>query len=78
MVVNLVKCHPVDELVAKLKSGKTIIKDQVVRESESLGVEDPVPSPLISVFSDKYGGRRRHSGNVIYLVTQVSSLDAED
>ncbi|KAL6719580.1 E3 SUMO-protein ligase pli1 [Lecanora helva] len=32
LVVNLVKCHPVDELVAKLKSGKTIAKDQVIRE----------------------------------------------
>ena len=33
-MVNLVKCHPVDELVAKLKSGKTISKEQVVRESK--------------------------------------------
>lgn len=33
MVVNLVKRHLVEELVAKLKSGKTIVKEQVVRES---------------------------------------------
>lgn len=33
MVVNLVKRHPVDELVAKLKSGKSIPKEQVIRES---------------------------------------------
>ncbi len=33
MIVNLVKCHPVDELVAKLRSGKTIAKEQVIRES---------------------------------------------
>ena len=33
MVVNLVRRHPVEELVAKLKSGKTIAKEQVVRES---------------------------------------------
>ena len=32
-MVNLVKRHPVEELVAKLKSGKTIVKEQVVRES---------------------------------------------
>ena len=32
-MVNLVKRHPVEELVAKLKSGKTIAKEQVVRES---------------------------------------------
>ena len=33
-MVNLVKRHPVEELVGKLKSGKTITKDQVVRESK--------------------------------------------
>ncbi len=33
-MVNLVKRHPVEELVAKLKSGKTIAKEQVVRESK--------------------------------------------
>lgn len=33
MIVNLVKRHPVEELVAKLKSGKIIAKEQVVRES---------------------------------------------
>ena len=33
MVVNLVKRHPVEELVSKLKSGKTIVKEQVIRES---------------------------------------------
>lgn len=32
-MVNLVKRHPVEELVGKLKSGKTITKEQVVRES---------------------------------------------
>ena len=35
MIVNLVKRHPVEELVAKLKAGKTIAKEQVVRESGS-------------------------------------------
>ncbi|MCJ1227734.1 SUMO ligase siz1 [Toensbergia leucococca] len=35
LVVNLVKRHPVDELVAKLKSGKTISRDQVIREMNS-------------------------------------------
>jgi len=33
MVVNLVRRHPVEELVAKLKHGKTIAKEQVLRES---------------------------------------------
>ena len=33
MVVNLVKRHPVEDLVSKLKSGKTIAKEQVIRES---------------------------------------------
>ena len=37
MVVNLVKRHPVEELVSKLKSGKTIVKEQVIRESTLLG-----------------------------------------
>ena len=32
-MVNLVKRHPVEELVGKLKSGKTITKEQVLRES---------------------------------------------
>lgn len=33
IVVNLVKTHSVEELVLKLNSGKTISKEQVVRES---------------------------------------------
>ena len=33
IVVNFVRRHPVEELVAKLSAGKTITKDQVVRES---------------------------------------------
>ncbi|KAL8710487.1 MAG: hypothetical protein Q9220_004919 [cf. Caloplaca sp. 1 TL-2023] len=32
LVVNLVRRHSVEELVVKLKSGKTISKDQVIRE----------------------------------------------
>jgi len=55
MIMNLVKCHPVGDLVAKLKSGKTIGKEQVVRESESLRTKIPVPSPLILVSSGKQG-----------------------
>ncbi|KAL8728125.1 MAG: hypothetical protein Q9166_005606 [cf. Caloplaca sp. 2 TL-2023] len=35
-IVNLVKRHSVEELVTKLKSGKTISKDQVIRESKFL------------------------------------------
>lgn len=34
MVVNLVKQSAAEELVTKLKSGKTISIDQVVRESK--------------------------------------------
>lgn len=78
MVMNLVKCHPVGELVAKLKSGKFIAKEQVVRESESLRIKDPIPSPLILVFSGEQGGRRGNSDNVVYPVTQMSPLDFED
>ena len=33
MVVNLVRRHSVEELVATLNSGKVITKEQVVRES---------------------------------------------
>ena len=33
MIVNLVRRHPVEELVTKLKAGKTITKEQVLRES---------------------------------------------
>ena len=35
LVVNLVRQHPVEELVAKLKSGKGISKEQVIREMVS-------------------------------------------
>ena len=35
LIVNLVRQHPVEELVAKLKSGKGISKEQVVREMVS-------------------------------------------
>lgn len=34
LIVNLVRQHAAEELVAKLRSGKTISIDQVVRESE--------------------------------------------
>ncbi|KAL8896127.1 MAG: hypothetical protein Q9207_007862 [Kuettlingeria erythrocarpa] len=51
-LVNLVKRHSVEELVARLKSGKTISKDQVIRESrlptfclrEQLLIDQPVVS----------------------------------
>lgn len=33
MVVNLVRRHPVEDLVARLKNGKQISKEQVIRES---------------------------------------------
>lgn len=42
MVVNLVKRHPVEELVSKLKSGKTIVKEQVIRESTLLESQKPI------------------------------------
>ena len=42
MVVNLVKRHPVEELVSKLKSGKTIVKEQVIRESTLLGSQKSI------------------------------------
>lgn len=34
MIANLVRQHPVEELVTQLKSGKLISKDQVIRESK--------------------------------------------
>ena len=42
MVVNLVKRHPVEELVSKLKSGKTIVKEQVIRESTLPASQRPI------------------------------------
>lgn len=33
MIVNLVRQHPVEELVARLKSGRIITREQVIRES---------------------------------------------
>ncbi|KAL8771355.1 MAG: hypothetical protein Q9209_003261 [Squamulea sp. 1 TL-2023] len=38
-IVNLVRQHSVEELVAKLKSGKIISKDQVIREIDQVTVE---------------------------------------
>lgn len=51
VVVNLVKRHPVEELVAKLKSGKTIAKEQVVREmiSKSEDAEIIATSSIMSL-----------------------------
>lgn len=51
IVVNLVKRHPVEELVAKLKSGKTIAKEQVVREmiSRSEDTEIVATSSIMSL-----------------------------
>ena len=34
LVVNLVRQHTVEELVARLKAGKIISKEQVLRESK--------------------------------------------
>ena len=47
-MVNMVKRHPVEELVAKLKSGKTIAKEQVVRESRFSKLEESI-SPLLTL-----------------------------
>ncbi|KAL8651884.1 MAG: hypothetical protein Q9226_004509 [Calogaya cf. arnoldii] len=41
-VANLVRQHSVEELVAKLKSGKTISKDQVIREMVSKAQDSDV------------------------------------
>lgn len=51
IVVNLVRRHPVEELVAKLKSGKTIAKEQVVREmiSKSEDAEIVATSSVMSL-----------------------------
>ncbi|CAF9906400.1 SUMO ligase siz1 [Imshaugia aleurites] len=51
IVVNLVKRHPVEDLVAKLKSGKTIAKEQVVREmiSKSEDAEIVATSSIMSL-----------------------------
>jgi E3 SUMO-protein ligase PIAS1 len=35
VVANLVRQHPVDELVSQLKSRKIISKEQVIRESKN-------------------------------------------
>jgi hypothetical protein len=35
VIANLVRQHPVDELVTQLKSRKIISKEQVIRESEN-------------------------------------------
>lgn len=57
-MVNLVRRHPVEELVAKLKSGKTIAKEQVVRESrlflfqESVLLFPDLHFPVISKSED--------------------------
>lgn len=42
MVVNLVKRHPMEELISKLKSGKTIVKEQVIRESTLPESQKPI------------------------------------
>ena len=49
-MVNLVKRHPVEELVGKLKSGKTITKEQVVRESTLSQPQEPILPILIIDF----------------------------
>ena len=47
-MVNLVKRHPVEELVGKLKSGRTITKEQVIRESRLLHSQEPT-LPILTV-----------------------------
>lgn len=39
LVVNLVRQHPIEDLVSKLRSGKIISKDQVIRESMCLKLQ---------------------------------------
>lgn len=78
MVVNLVRCHPVNELVAKLKSGKTIAKDQVVRESKSGQANAERCCPLTSIISDKPCRRCGHSDYVLRHVSQMSSVDSKN
>ena len=42
LVVNLVRLHPVEELVAKLKSGKTISTERVIREMISKAQDNDI------------------------------------
>lgn len=79
VVANLVRQHPVDELVAQLKSRKIISKDQVIRESKHV-------SSLVNTgdwfshtcYSEKPRRRYRYSCDIKYHVTQMPALDTED
>ena len=78
MVVNLVKCHPVEDLVSKLKSGKTIAKEQVIRESMLLRLQYSLLCLLFVMFSDQQGRRRRDSGHFLHNVIKMSIVDIEN
>lgn len=77
LVVNLVKLHPVEELVAKLKSGKRITKDQVIRESEHLYSATRILR-ADGKHSDKQGAGYRHCCHFHCHVTQVSALNSKN
>ena len=78
MVVNLVKRHPVEDLVSKLKSGKTIAKEQVIRESMLFRLQYSLLCLLIVIFSDQQGRRRRYSGHFLHNVVKMSIVDIEN
>ena len=77
-MVNLVKRHPVEELVGKLNSGKTISKEQVVRESRLSQAQKSTLLILTVNLSDKQVRRRRNCSDILNYVSEVPSVDAEN
>lgn len=76
-MVNLVKKQPVEALVAKLKAGKTISKEQVLRESMRFKLRG-AGMMLTLVTSEKQGSRCRHSRNLNCYVAEVPALHSPD
>lgn len=53
VLANMVKQHPVEELVSQLKSRKLISKEQVLRESKSVFcLKNSWPSPPVFLISN--------------------------
>ncbi|KAL8923399.1 MAG: hypothetical protein Q9172_003148 [Xanthocarpia lactea] len=74
-VVSLVRQHSVEELVAKLQSGKTISKDQVIKESKLVeSASSNANLIVIPVVSKAQDSDVQATGAIISLKCPVSTL----
>ena len=77
LVVNLVKQEPCERLITRLKDGRSISKEQVIKES-MVSSKRYIRTELTKGRSGQPGKGYRHRSYVNNHVTEMSAFDPQD